>query len=197
MFDIFLTCYICNYVIKPAQVIGENIIYNVTSISINQQPGKTRQAFLLENKYVCSCDSYFRYGLICRHIFDIANSNQDKNLDKFLINKRWQPPHIEDEELQNQIDKFSFDYQEITQAITGQNTNSEESKEKNEEEKEITFTQKKRTIEPQKKKLERKALMRKREMNLKNVSRILSISLLFIKEKPVLRLNLLRQRNQK
>ena len=62
----------------------------------------------------------------------------------FQVNKRWQPPILHDEELQNQIDKFNFDYKEITKAIAGKKTDPEESKEREEEEKEITFSTKKR-----------------------------------------------------
>ena len=31
---------------------------------------------------------YYTYGLICMHIFALANANQEKDLEKFVINNR-------------------------------------------------------------------------------------------------------------
>ena len=89
----------------------------------------------------------------------------------------------------NQIDKFNFDYKEITQAISGKKTDPEESKEREEEEKEITFTTKKRGREAQNKKLERKALLRKIEINLKKVFFNYIYDLLFHKAKASAEIN--------
>ena len=58
------------FVIKPAQFIGENIIL-LALAPISNMVRLDKHFSLITS--MCSCDSYFRYGLICRHMFATAN----------------------------------------------------------------------------------------------------------------------------
>jgi len=84
-----------NYTVKIGQKQGQYIdndniiLYELYSENNKNQ---VRKAFVEYEKYVCSCGSYKRNGLICRHVFAIANVNQDKSLAKFVINQRWETP---------------------------------------------------------------------------------------------------------
>ena len=69
------------------------------------------------NIYSCTCDTYFRHGVICRHIFALSNLNQDKNLDKFLINNRWKAPILENLDNKMDIDHYTFAIQEIVKDL--------------------------------------------------------------------------------
>ena len=58
------------------------------------------------------------------HIFIIATINQEKTLNRFVINARWQPT-LENQEIQQKIDEFNFDYTEMTQALSTSNGHEE------------------------------------------------------------------------
>ena len=73
-----------------------------------QNPNRKRLVYILEGKYVCSCNSYFKNGLICRHIFALSNLRQDKDLTYILINKRWQQPVITDNTMQIDVWQLCF-----------------------------------------------------------------------------------------
>ena len=66
-------------------------------------------------------------------IFAFANANQEKDLEKFLINIRWKPPILNNQELISQIDNFNFDSDKITQALPGYQENLEGIKDGNQE----------------------------------------------------------------
>jgi len=68
---------------------------------------------IVEDKYACSCDTYYRGGLICRHIFASAIVKQKKTLEKFFINITWQPPVTVDSAFQMQMDNFTFNTKDI------------------------------------------------------------------------------------
>ena len=81
-------------------------MYDVVNIFVST---KQREAILNHQKYFYSCDTYYTYGLIYRHIFALANANQEKDLEKIVINIRWKPPILDNQELIYQIDNFNFD----------------------------------------------------------------------------------------
>ena len=39
-------------------------------------------------------DTYYHYGLICRHIFALSIANQDKDLARITINNTWNHPFL-------------------------------------------------------------------------------------------------------
>jgi len=82
---------------------------------------QVRKAFVEYEKYVCSCGSYKRNGLICRHVFAIANVNQDKSLAKFVINQRWETP-LFDNNLFIECESFAFNMKEMLHFL-GDNNN--------------------------------------------------------------------------
>jgi len=96
-----------NYFIKVLKVEENIVTYEVKSIQ-SKDENKYREVTLLEGKYVCSCDTFIRDGIICRHIFAISNVNQDKTLEKLTIHNRWLPPQINSNGFNLQIDNYNF-----------------------------------------------------------------------------------------
>ena len=91
-----------------------------------QNPNRKRLVYILEGKYVCSCNSYFKNGLICRHIFALSNLRQDKDLTYILINKRWQQPVITDNTMQIDVDNYAFDPKRLAKFISKSLNNKED-----------------------------------------------------------------------
>ena len=51
------------------------------------------------------------------YIFASANTNQNRELQKIIINLRWTPSILNDQVLQAQIDSFNFNSYKITHAL--------------------------------------------------------------------------------
>lgn len=131
-----------NYIIKvlPADEITyekDMCRYEIINVS---DPTKKRIAYLVDGRYVCSCDIYFRHGIICRHIFSLSNVNQEKDLQRFVINSRWQPPLLNNNELQAQIDGYNFNPNKVAKLLQDElkvDSNSDKGENDKEEEKDI------------------------------------------------------------
>jgi len=61
---------------------------------------------------------YFVRSLICRHISALVQHLQVKTFDNFTINKRWQPPILEDSEYKLNIDNYDFNTEKISEYLT-------------------------------------------------------------------------------
>jgi len=70
-----------------------------------------------DGKYICSCDTFIRDGIVCRHIFALSNIHQEKTLVKFIIHKRWHSPLADSNEFNFKIDNYSFDSKQFSQYL--------------------------------------------------------------------------------
>ena len=100
-----------NYNCKLKRSSFEDTSFEIRSMQA-KDINKFRQVKLSLDKYTCECPSYYRHGLICRHIFAVAIMSQDKTCDKFLIHKRWQPP-MNDINFQTTNDDSNFNTDKI------------------------------------------------------------------------------------
>lgn len=62
--------------------------FRVKSIDA-KDPEHFRLVKLVENKYMCECETFIQCGIICRHIFYLSNMRQEKDLSNIRINPRW------------------------------------------------------------------------------------------------------------
>lgn len=113
---------------------SNNSVYQAQSIKAKNE--QTYRKVTMENdKYFCDCESYIRYGLICRHVFALASINQDKNLGRMNIHKRWLAPSP----IFKNLDYFSFETPKVLDYLANQDTclegKEEELRKEGEEEK--------------------------------------------------------------
>jgi len=97
-----------------------------------------------QGKYICDCESYWRNGLICRHIFALTIINQDKELEKIHIHMRWRCPGLIDLSYDLKENNMAFETPKVSEYLrkygkvskANQKQNKEDQKENNEEAKE-------------------------------------------------------------
>jgi len=127
-----------NYFVKVLETKQNIIIYEAKSI-LAKDVTKSREIINKNGKYSCCCDTFIREGLVCRHIFALANVNQDKTLGKFDINKRWLPPLMNSNEFNLKIDNYSFDSNLVSKYLNKNICPIEKKEVLKEEEKENSF----------------------------------------------------------
>ena len=66
----------------------------------------------------------------CRHIFALANINQDKTLNKLKINSRWFPPKLLNFSFQMENDNFSFEIEQVKKYLVQNNKKTEDEENK-------------------------------------------------------------------
>jgi len=112
-----------------------------------QDPNRFQQVRLVGEKCDCVCDTFYRYGLICRHIFALAVMFQDKTTEKLNIHQRWfQPSQSEnanDKQVAMNNESYDFNTKTILECIENTESKTDE-KDQHEEKKIVTFAIKER-----------------------------------------------------
>ena len=95
-----------------------------TSVQVIQNLNKKRLVYLSEEKYVYSCNSYFKNGLICRHIFALSNLRQDKT--KILHRQSSTKDGNHDNSMQIDVDNYAFDPKRLAKFSSNSLNNEED-----------------------------------------------------------------------
>ena len=149
-----------NYVCKHIKTETNATYFEVRNANF---PDKSREIKYSSNHYACQCPTYYRNGLICRHIFALAVMFQDKDSKKFIIHKRWKQP-------ETQIpfeEQFNFHSNLISQNMEGITLKTELNSE-NDELKAINFGVVKRGKGAPKKEKRIKSATEKKKVSKKN-----------------------------
>jgi len=81
------------YLIDPNDLSLSNFENSQPSFRVKSIDSKDQEHFrmvrLIENKYMCECETYIQCGIICRHIFYVSHMRQEKDLSCIKINFRW------------------------------------------------------------------------------------------------------------
>ena len=166
-----------NYVCKHDLNKFNTTFFKVAS-TLAKDKEKFREVRIFSNKYHCECATYYRHGLICRHIFALAIMFQEKNCDKLIIHKRWISPYDEKE---GSTEDYTFEAEKVSQYLKESNLKEEEKSDENETKRKKNFQKvQKGKGAPKKKKraksiLENKSKSKKSKVTSRNKLRFLHL----------------------